>query len=122
MLDDRTTIRITVAPPLFKAATVHISADCGATEEERQEVLDMVCEMIRHQLGWKESRRSIHDGLSSDCKLGPIALAMAIDGEHPCDRCNHDRRECRGFPPVEPESERQMYAFHSFGQSQTYGM
>lgn len=40
------------------------------------------------------------EGLSSDCKLQPdIALAMLMgDDEHPCDRCNIDRAQCRGFP------------------------
>lgn len=36
-------------------------------------------------------------GLSSDCKLPPeIAIALQLDGEYPCDRCNVDRETCRG--------------------------
>lgn len=43
------------------------------------------------------------EGLSADCKLDPLLiLAIAMGGrEHPCDRCNHDRRECRGFPRLD---------------------
>lgn len=42
------------------------------------------------------------EGLSADCKLPPeIALAILMKGkEHPCDRCNVDRRLCRGFLPL----------------------
>jgi len=39
------------------------------------------------------------EGLSADCKLGVLAVGVAMTGEHPCDRCNVDRKECRGFPP-----------------------
>jgi hypothetical protein len=39
-------------------------------------------------------------GLSADCKLDPELLgAIMIGGrEHPCDRCNMNRDECRGYP------------------------
>ena len=39
-------------------------------------------------------------GMSSDCTLNPMvimALLMSAT-EHPCDRCNMDRKKCRGFP------------------------
>ena len=41
-----------------------------------------------------------HQGLSADCTLPKgVALAILMGGrEHPCDRCNMDRAECRGFP------------------------
>lgn len=44
--------------------------------------------------------KNVNRGLSADCKLGPeLVVAIAMRGrEHPCDRCNHDRKECRGFP------------------------
>ena len=41
------------------------------------------------------------EGLSSDCKLDPtlVMVIMITPGnEHPCDGCNHNRNECRGFP------------------------
>ena len=50
-------------------------------------------------------------GLSADCSLpGEIALFMLMEGrEHPCDRCNVDRQECRGFPRQDAtEGEYQM--------------
>lgn len=39
-------------------------------------------------------------GLSSDCTLEPmLVLAIIMSGrEHPCDRCNMDRKVCRGYP------------------------
>lgn len=38
-------------------------------------------------------------GLSADCKLPPeITIGLQLSGEHPCDRCNHDRSKCRGEP------------------------
>jgi hypothetical protein len=39
-------------------------------------------------------------GLSADCKLNPrVVMAILMEGrEHPCDRCNMDRKECRGYP------------------------
>lgn len=42
-------------------------------------------------------------GLSSDCKLHPMVLmAIWVRGdEHPCDRCNMDRKECRGYPRID---------------------
>jgi hypothetical protein len=43
------------------------------------------------------------EGLSSDCTLNPmIVLAIMMAGrEHPCDRCNADRKVCRGFPRLD---------------------
>ena len=40
------------------------------------------------------------EGLSADCTLGPMVVAAIILGgkEHPCDRCNKDRKKCRGYP------------------------
>jgi hypothetical protein len=40
------------------------------------------------------------EGLSADCTLDPmIVMAIMMSGrEHPCDRCNKDRKVCRGFP------------------------
>lgn len=45
-------------------------------------------------------RRMKREGLSADCKLDPlIVMAILMEGrEHPCDRCNIDRAECRGYP------------------------
>ncbi len=44
-------------------------------------------------------------GLSADCTLpGGVALAIAMGGEHPCDRCNMDRKVCRGEPRKEDYS------------------
>jgi hypothetical protein len=39
-------------------------------------------------------------GLSSGCTLHHLVLmAITLRGdEHPCDRCNMDRKVCRGFP------------------------
>lgn len=81
---------------LSKIAVVRVSADTANTEEERKQVLKQVEHELREQLGWQEPRK----GLSADCKLGgAMALAIAMGGrEHPCDRCNHDRTECRGYP------------------------
>jgi hypothetical protein len=47
--------------------------------------------------------KEIRKGLSADCKLnGMLALAIAAGGkEHPCDRCNWDRKECRGYPRLD---------------------
>ena len=48
-------------------------------------------------------------GLSADCKLPPeMTMAILMAGkEHPCDRCNHDRKICRGFPRIaERENEK----------------
>ncbi len=43
------------------------------------------------------------EDLSSDCKLDPLlTIAIMMGGiEHPCDRCNMDRKECRGYPRLE---------------------
>jgi hypothetical protein len=45
-------------------------------------------------------RAEKREGLSSDCKLDKmVVMAILIGGrEHPCDRCNLDRKECRGYP------------------------
>ena len=42
------------------------------------------------------------EGLSADCKLNAmVVMAILMKGrEHPCDRCNMDRKECRGFPRI----------------------
>ncbi len=47
-------------------------------------------------------------GLSAECKLdGMIALAIVMSpDEHPCDRCNIDRKECRGFNPKPSHAEK----------------
>ena len=44
-------------------------------------------------------------GLSSDCALGPMAVAIMLTGEHPCDRCNVDRAVCRGYPEIGGKAE-----------------
>jgi len=46
------------------------------------------------------TNREGYVGLSADCKLDPtLAMIILMEGrEHPCERCNTDRRECRGFP------------------------
>ena len=40
------------------------------------------------------------EGLSADCTLNPgLVIAIMMGGkEHPCDRCNMDRKVCRGYP------------------------
>lgn len=45
------------------------------------------------------------EGLSADCTLDSfiVVAIMMQDKEHPCDRCNMDRDECRGFPRKEEE-------------------
>lgn len=47
------------------------------------------------------------EGLSADCKLNSgITLVLLLSrDEHPCDRCNMDRAECRGFPPTPSHAE-----------------
>lgn len=115
MLDARTTITITKEPPFFNTAHVRITADVAASEKDRKEVLEMVCEQLRDQLGWNK-RRTIHDGLSSDCKLGNAALLIAMNGEHPCDSCNHDRAECRGYPKAEKSAGSTLGMSMSFGK------
>ncbi len=42
-------------------------------------------------------------GLSADCKLDPmVVMTLMLGGqEHPCDRCNWDRKECRGYPRLD---------------------
>lgn len=54
-------------------------------------------------------------GLSADCKLPPeIALALALSpNEHPCDRCNEDRKICRGYPRRDPNRKRLKRLFVS---------
>ena len=43
-------------------------------------------------------------GLSSDCRMpAGLIIAFSIKGEYPCDRYNHDRNECRGFPRADEE-------------------
>jgi len=39
-------------------------------------------------------------GLSSDCTLDRLLVTAILIGgkEHPCDRCNMDRKVCRGYP------------------------
>lgn len=39
------------------------------------------------------------EGLSADCNLSPeiVVMILLAGQEHPCDRCNMDREECRGF-------------------------
>jgi len=46
-------------------------------------------------------------GLSADCKLNPmVVMAIMLGGrEHPCDRCNWDRKECRGYPRLDSLNE-----------------
>ena len=43
------------------------------------------------------------EGLSADCLLNPMVVTAILlkGGEHPCDRCNHDRSKCRGFPRID---------------------
>ena len=50
-----------------------------------------------------EKGETMREGLSSDCKLDPMLIIaiMMGDKEHPCDRCNWDRKECRGFPRLD---------------------
>jgi len=38
-------------------------------------------------------------GVPSGCTLGaPLTMAIAMEGrEHPCDRCNMDRKVCKGY-------------------------
>ena len=40
------------------------------------------------------------EGLSADCTLDKlVVMAIIMEGrEHPCDRCNMDRKICRGYP------------------------
>ena len=40
------------------------------------------------------------EGLSADCTLDKmVVMAIMTEGrEHPCDRCNMDRKICRGYP------------------------
>ncbi len=47
-----------------------------------------------------EGKDDKREGLSSDCTLDKmVVMAISIEGrEHPCDRCNMDRGECRGYP------------------------
>lgn len=100
MIDSRTNVTIIKEPPFFKVACVRVTADAAATDKDRQKVLDLVMEELKQQLGWRD-KRTIHDGISSDCLLGEAALLIAMSGEHPCDRCNHDRDICRGYPRAE---------------------
>ncbi len=53
------------------------------------------------------SREIAKKGLSSDCKLDPLLImAINIDGrEHPCDRCNHNREKCRGYPKADERED-----------------
>lgn len=69
--------------------------DCDFDTREPQE---MPRDLLTKMHGpWRQEDRK---GLSSDCTLPPeIALALLMGGrEHPCDRCNMDRKVCRGFP------------------------
>ena len=49
----------------------------------------------------------MRDGLSADCKQEPmLILAILLSGrEHPCDRCNWNREECRGYPRLDEVKE-----------------
>lgn len=56
-------------------------------------------------LKFEDARRHLverqgREGLSADCTLDPmIVMAIMMGGrEHPCDRCNKDRKVCRGYP------------------------
>ena len=45
--------------------------------------------------------------LSSKCKLNPdLILAFLTGGhEHPCDHCDHDRSECKGYPRLDDNNK-----------------
>ena len=45
----------------------------------------------------------MREGISADFKLIPMLLIIIITGgqEHPCDRCNWDRKVCRGYPRLD---------------------
>ena len=47
---------------------------------------------------WVDAEK--REGLSADCTLSPmLAVGILMMGkEHPCDRCNMDRKKCRGYP------------------------
>ena len=59
-------------------------------------------------------------GLSSACTLDKrMVMAILLEGrEHPCDRCNMNRSECRGYPKKErgltSDSEAEQF-FKSLG-------
>ncbi len=38
--------------------------------------------------------------MPDSCLLSPmLVIAILLEGrEHPCDRCNHDRNICKGYP------------------------
>jgi len=52
-----------------------------------------------NNIPWHEAAEK-REGLSADCTLNPwVVMAIVTEGkEHPCDRCNMDRKECRGYP------------------------
>ena len=44
----------------------------------------------------------MQEELSSGCKLpAELIFALLQSNEHPCDTCNHDRKECRGYPRLD---------------------
>lgn len=47
------------------------------------------------------------EGLSADCTLNPmLTIGIMMTGkEHPCDRCNMDRKKCRGYQRIDEEEE-----------------
>lgn len=63
-----------------------------ASEETMNEHLQTVLKKLVERPG--------REGISADCTLDPmIVMAIMMSGrEHPCDRCNMDRKVCRGYP------------------------
>lgn len=75
-----------------------------AVDRHGKGALLLVAKMLQQRaagacVAFREHREH-REGLSSDCLLDPgIVLAIMMGGrEHPCDRCNHDRSKCRGYP------------------------
>ena len=55
--------------------------------------------VAREEIPVEKCAESPSIGVPSGCKLDPaLILAVAMGGnEHPCDRCNIDRKECKGY-------------------------
>ena len=53
------------------------------------------------------------EGLSSDCTLPPelVAIILLSGREHPCDRCNMDRKVCRGYPRLDDKNHHRSALF-----------
>jgi hypothetical protein len=59
------------------------------------------------------SKTEKREGLSSDCTLQPaLVMAIMLGGrEYPRDRCNMDRKVCRGYPRLDDKNHHRSVLF-----------